>query len=583
MTGSSRSHLEKRPIARVLEPITIGPSSNDASHNHRVAAVVICHGMGQQVKWQTLSELVGSFQEADLLHPSVEPAVRQVRFSYEAPAFFMGRAEFAIRANGNSAESSTPKPVHVYEAYWAPLTEGKISLRQTVAFLLTAGWRGIKQTFRRFYRYGQFDWRLAGEAPPPYKPFRAGASVLLAFIVAMLVVCSLLVMNLSITFGALKELMSNTDASRQEDRELLKALTADVWAFELGVACYLAAILAAFGRRHLLRRRRNIAALSGIVQGLLWVVTGVLFMLTVWIGLGAIPWHYLAYFAGVPILSVGSTLGAVAVSTQIGIQALLSRIPSPISRLDPLYVHATLAWGLLILVAFKVKELLVQYVGDVAIYVTHQTTSSFDDTRDAIKALVRQAVCTVIEKCQYERVIIVGHSLGSVIAYDALNGGLLNDDATSVSGPFVRPLQIGAPLPPSHPPDSPYNFVRRLITFGSPLDKTAYVFRSADASDAAVREGLAVTVQPLLVRPASAGFDWVNIHSPNDIISGRLDYYPRVKNQRDRQADVPIWAHTQFWSNHLLAKTLVDACSDQFTPGFRPGSYETNASQMVGV
>jgi hypothetical protein len=113
-----------------------------------------------------------------------------------------------------------------------------------------------------------------------------------------------------------------------------------------------------------------------------------------------------------------------------------------------------------------------------------------------------------------------------------------------------------------------------LITFGSPLDKTAFVFRSADSGNAAVREGLAVTVQPLILAPASRGFDWVNIHSRNDIISGALDYYPRVTNVEDPQADIPIWAHTQFWSNQLLAQTLADACVDSFEPRFRPDGYE---------
>ena len=54
----------------------------------------------------------------------------------------------------------------------------------------------------------------------------------------------------------------------------------------------------------------------------------------------------------------------------------------------------------------------------------------------------------------------------------------------------------------------------------------------------------------------------MNLHSAHDIISGRLDLYPRVTNLRDGQADTPLWAHVQFWSNELLARTIADACVD---------------------
>ena len=55
---------------------------------------------------------------------------------------------------------------------------------------------------------------------------------------------------------------------------------------------------------------------------------------------------------------------------------------------------------------------------------------------------------------------------------------------------------------------------------------------------------------------------WVNIHSPQDIISGKLDLYDRkeslgnpkaVKNVVDEDADVYLLAHNQYWTNDKLS------------------------------
>jgi hypothetical protein len=112
---------------------------------------------------------------------------------------------------------------------------------------------------------------------------------------------------------------------------------------------------------------------------------------------------------------------------------------------------------------------------------------------------------------------------------------------------------------------------RALVTFGSPLDKSAFIFRTQVGKKVDwIREQLAASVQPLIVdyaqyRPAT--FTWINIWSPMDIISGELNYYddpkktvrntpPAVVNMIDPQARVPILAHVEYWKNDTLAKQL---------------------------
>src|SRR6202007_2710864 len=51
---------------------------------------------------------------------------------------FLARAEIA-GTDVNSRDHS----VHVYEAYWAPLTEGRVTYWDTLKFLFAAGWNGL--------------------------------------------------------------------------------------------------------------------------------------------------------------------------------------------------------------------------------------------------------------------------------------------------------------------------------------------------------------------------------------------------------------------------------------------------------
>jgi len=148
---------------------------------------------------------------------------------------------------------------------------------------------------------------------------------------------------------------------------------------------------------------------------------------------------------------------------------------------------------------------------------------------------------------------VVGHSLGSVLAYDTLNA-LINLDNVSSDG--QKRDVVGR--------------TRAVVTFGSPLDKTAFIFRMQAKSDEDwIREQMTDSVQPLIVsyaefRPET--LTWVNIWSRMDIISGSLDYYDdpamppdlpqHVQNMVDPQANIPLKAHVQYWNNELLRKTL---------------------------
>ena len=214
-------------------------------------------------------------------------------------------------------------------------------------------------------------------------------------------------------------------------------------------------------------------------------------------------------------------------------------------------------------IAWAVRYFVVEYVGDVAIYVSSYKVSRFDEIRNKILqeacSVARQIYSAGISdrtQLPYDSVVIVGHSLGSVISYDMLNACINWDQ---IECDFERKV-----VPRT----------TRLITFGSPLDKTAFLFRTQVSSARNLREALAARKQPLILdyekfRPIDR-FRWINIHAPADIISGHLDYYDAtdkkglkdvniVDNVIDPEATTPLLAHVQYWENAKLHESLYNA------------------------
>ena len=104
-------------------------------------AVFVTHGMGQQAPFETLDLVAQGLIGAAGTITTSGVAARTVR----SGGLDLQRLEFGIRDhNGGDAL------VHVYEAYWAPLTEGQVTLKDVTGFLFAAGWNGIRNAFTDF-------------------------------------------------------------------------------------------------------------------------------------------------------------------------------------------------------------------------------------------------------------------------------------------------------------------------------------------------------------------------------------------------------------------------------------------------
>jgi len=210
-------------------------------------------------------------------------------------------------------------------------------------------------------------------------------------------------------------------------------------------------------------------------------------------------------------------------------------------------------WPFLFLISAVVRNLLVQFVGDVTAYISSNKIDRFEEIRKKIKDAAKESAGAVYlakakdsDDFEYEKVAVVGHSLGSVIAYDTLNRLIADDALASQTTGIVRRTGL-------------------FLTFGSPLDKIAFFFSVMGKNTQHIREQLAAVVQPMIQDYRNRTFRWVNVYSRNDIICGSLDFYdlpgtsapPGIENVRDKDALIPLVAHVEYWKNLTLWKQLL--------------------------
>lgn len=536
MNDSRSTHVgvgEALPPAR-KQQADAAPTQQPTERPDRVA-VIVAHGMGQQAHFETLEEVAELLREAEGRARGAKPPVT-VRIA-RLGKHDLARAEIRV-----TTADGRPRDVHLYESYWAPLTEGKVTTAEAVRFLVGSGWRGmrlcgfLKWSFERY----MFDRPIRFEIPK-YAFFQ--------FLGIVLLLLSLLAIN-AIMVAVLTSRAVSVSAGGWSADPMLPDLTADL---AHGLAAIFVGVLVGIAlprlfRRVFLRPRPGDTEPRGVP---VWVmVIAWTFMVGGLASIGAtalaLVWHGWAHLHGAGQRLVhGPLVDAVFADFGTG----------PWKLRQWLAVAATWAGGGAI--NLFARRFLLQYVGDVAAYISAHTVSKFNEVRDAIQACALEVAEAVYRERDaagagfaYPGVVVVGHSLGSVIAYDALNALLVRD---SLDEP---PLEV-APR------------TRLFLTFGSPLDKTAFIFRAQRLRRAGAREALAAARQPMILDYRWRPVRWVNLHSPNDWISGGLHYYDDldqkdrdsqfVQNVPDPEASTPLAAHNEYWHGMTLSKHLYEA------------------------
>ncbi len=213
----------------------------------------------------------------------------------------------------------------------------------------------------------------------------------------------------------------------------------------------------------------------------------------------------------------------------------------------------TLLLGSLTAVALTLRLawLLREYAGDIALYVASDGRPEHARTRDEIRQGAVDLIAAVLADTSYDRVVILGHSLGAVIAHDAINELTRRARAERSSGP--PPLQR----------------LKGLVTCGAPLDKVAYFFREQHGDHEAVRAQLQSFLHPLKRAPSGRDdgpyrfrpyrvplqdLKWTNFHAPADPVSDGLVFHHVTKRIVCRY--FPFAAHGAYWRDPRLYREL---------------------------
>jgi hypothetical protein len=486
----------------------------------------MAHGIGQQVPFETLESVAHSVaQSAAETGDRPRVHVRMVKVEETQ----VPRAELTLRGvSGQNHE------VHFYEIYWSPLTEGKVSLFDAISFLLQAAFDGMRRGLA-----GKFErWMFGGW--PSFS--RRTIVTVFQFLVGFFGVFAIVSMNATIVAVAGARLAVGGE-SRWSGDPLVSDLTVclafvDVLALLLFAWIFWIPRLIGPTPQRKGARRSAIRTARSFSRALVFVT--MIFLM----GFAILaPW-----ITGTHLLELPGPFwkGALGHWAQIAVKA---------GQDNPAASRAvTLAlWLVAIAASLRVRWFFIQYVGDLAAYISSHTTNKFFSTRQEIRKCATKVAAPVYRgkagdgKPEYDRIILAGHSLGSVIAYDTLNGLLLEDEETG------RPDRIRDRTP-------------MLLTFGSPLDKTAFIFRNQRPRAVEIREALAAAVQPMITDYRFRPNLWVNVWSPDDWISGSLEYYDDVRmtserakwvlNIEDPDAFLPLAAHMQYFENHLVGKVL---------------------------
>ncbi len=192
------------------------------------------------------------------------------------------------------------------------------------------------------------------------------------------------------------------------------------------------------------------------------------------------------------------------------------------------------------LVSRYIGKVMVDSFGDVVLYTSTDRKSKYSEVRRRILAGAVDRLNHLLRSSTpkgYSSVIIAGHSLGTVVGYDAINR--VNLSMNIAAGDPVVAIS-------RQDQERTAKKLKGFVTFGSPLDKVAFFFRARASSSRVIKRQIINTYHSFRGKdwmPASEPppveleldsalhkyFDdqvtWLNFWDPKDPIAGPLDFY----------------------------------------------------------
>lgn len=585
-------------------------------------AVLVIHGIGQQLAFQPLDGFANGLR-GTLRGQGSKVALTHFKLQRGGAFDHFLRME-ADRPAGEGA----PLRLDIYEFYWASLTQGEASFRDVVSWLWRTAFTPLRHfsfnipllieragnTAIRTERWG----RLAGEFLRElwrllYIPI---LGLLIAGGAALLVAQS----------GALVK--SLFESLRPSVRILATWKGGSTALLFLGVAGAVTALVISLPKQLIeLTRLRTMrpgffdlvrgqaekafaqaapaqSALRRLIAGAAWAVKGGFEESGRWVF--EIRARVVLFFlSGAALLGLGALLWSLASPRPLCVAGLCAS-PVVYQILQRFGAAGTTAFAStvgLIALGLLLKRVFVDYLADVALYTTADENTVFFKTRSAILEEATTKLRVLLQDRSYARVAVAGHSLGSVIGYDAINrlrveaeisggagavawalpswlGKVLRDAAPAPSDQVAGPVETqpqavarGGPAIAASITPEEFGKLRTFITFGSPLNKVLYFFRSKLKPYETVRahilnelHGLRrlptlLTSDPDIRDPTPPLADrlyWLNVYSPMDPVSARLVYYRDVHEVR-RWFPIFGKCHVDYWHDKKFYREVLKA------------------------
>jgi hypothetical protein len=192
---------------------------------------------------------------------------------------------------------------------------------------------------------------------------------------------------------------------------------------------------------------------------------------------------------------------------------------------------------------FGVRPFFQTYLGDAVQWATYHETNANFAIREAILKKSTEIFKAVLESAlPYDRVIVMAHSLGSVIAHDTL-------------------LRLGERGQPG------LDKVTHFLTYGSPIDKFAYFFEAQQGRTSRYETIINKLRGTVFSPPFRADLIWQNFYEEGDPIGGNIhtagtaDKLAQVENIYTANALVALVSpnHMGYTSNHMMLSRLWKA------------------------
>jgi hypothetical protein len=513
-------------------------------------AVLAIHGMGTQ---QPLTGIQAAVET--LMHL---PGARVLGARSESHGDGE-QARVVSQATVGFDASDLPPEVDVFEAHYAAIPKGKSGVLEILQFLLLAGWNGLGAEQWRRWLFG----KIRDCSPKPL----THARLVLALAALLATIALNVTFFIELVAMGIRGSVVLTNPALELQRTLSVAFIAIFATGALfGISLWLCLRLESSSYEPSTAYRIVAFAVFVLATALPFVIIfATLYVVTVQVDIvhaprvelnANLPWFLLVRAAGavaataliVQVLANHARwrIGGVLIFCVALVAYLLATYnQDPVILAERIMALDFVLLGIAFVFASLIARMfLIDYVGDVAAYIGGSRASKFAETREAIQNRVFQMLDRLLRDGY--TVVVFAHSLGSVVGYDVVNRALL--DQRRYRG------RIGG-----------------MVTYGSPLDKIAYLFQLEDRFGDRIRNTLVASRQPLVWEDTRRDIVWWNVQARYDIVGSRLIYYnvePNarwnhrlydVRNYDDLTNLVPILSHTRYHGHPTLSRVVHKA------------------------